>query len=332
VPVTRAVDERALELFEQHLTRFLATNARREPVAAQIAYHFGLDDPSAARQGKRVRPRLVMGAAAAYGARAERTLAACTAIELLHNYSLLHDDIEDGDELRHGRRALWAQYGLEHGINGGDAVGALAQLALEPVIDTHGAEIAFVMSMDLARANLRLCEGQALDLALAQGRGAQATLDTYLEMIDGKTAALFGCAAAMGAACASAAAEEVERSRDVGRLFGLGFQIADDVAGIWGTTQATGKAPGGDLARRKKTYPVLWVIDRDPDGAGREIARAYQGTADPDPAAAQRVRDVLDSCGAYAASRAAADTYFEEALDRALGTPSLRDFVVLNRT
>jgi geranylgeranyl diphosphate synthase, type I len=332
VPVTRAVDERALELFEQHLTRFLATHARREPVAAQIAYHFGIDDANGARQGKRLRPRLVMAAAAAYGARAERTLAACTAVELLHNYSLMHDDIEDGDELRHGRRALWAQYGLEHGINGGDAVGALAQLALEPVIDSHGAEIAFVMSMDLARANLRLCEGQALDLALAQDDGARATLDTYLEMIDGKTAALFGCSAAIGAACASAAAEEVERSRDVGRLFGLGFQIADDLAGIWGTTQATGKTPGGDLARHKKTYPVLWAIDRDPEGTGSAIASAYETSIDLDPWPAQRVREVLDACGAYAATRAAADTYFEEALERALGTQPLSDFVMQNRT
>ncbi len=330
MPVPGALDSHELELFERYLREFLEECARREPVARQVAYHFGLDAGGGARHGKRLRPRLVMAAAAAYGARPERTLHACAAIELLHNYSLVHDDIEDGDDLRHGRQTLWAKFGLPHGINGGDAVGALAQLALASSAQTHGAEIAFEMSMDLARANLRMCEGQALDLALETG--ASGTIDTYLEMIEGKTAALFGCAAALGARCASAADDEIERSREIGRLFGLGFQIRDDVLGIWGSTEHTGKVAAGDLARRKKTFPVVWAMERDPDAAGSALREVFGQAERPSPADVERLRTLLEECGSYHAASAAADNYFESALTRAQGTQPLSDFVLQNRT
>jgi geranylgeranyl diphosphate synthase, type I len=330
VPLPGALDSHALELFERYLQEFLAERGRREPVASQIAYHFGLDAPHGARHGKRLRPRLVMAAAAAYGARPERTLHACTAIELLHNYSLVHDDIEDGDELRHGRRTLWATYGLPHGVNGGDAIGALAHLALASAAQTHGVEVAFEMSMDLARANLRMCEGQSLDLALESG--AKATTDIYLEMIEGKTAALFGCAGALGARCASAADDEVERSREIGRLFGLGFQIRDDVLGIWGSTESTGKVAAGDIARRKKTFPVIWAMEHDPSGAGSAVLEVYGSAASPTRAQVERLRTLLEESGAYRAASAAADNYLASALSRAQGSKALGDFIMQNRT
>ena len=184
MPLTGAIDARSFDLFEDHLKAFLENQSTRDPLAQQIAYHFAFGDPGV-RRGKRLRPRLVMAAAASYGAKPERTMAACVAVELLHNYSLIHDDIEDADRLRHGRPTLWAAFGMEHGINAGDAVGALAQVALSAVAQTHGAESAFEMSMELARANLDTCTGQAQDLALAAS--PRATLEQYLEMIGGKT-------------------------------------------------------------------------------------------------------------------------------------------------
>ena len=210
MPLTGALDARTLDLFEDHLKTFLQTQADRDPIARQLAYHFALADRTE-RRGKRLRPRLVIAAAASYGAKPSRTLPACVAVELLHNYSLIHDDIEDGDRLRHGRQTLWAAFGIEHGINAGDAVGALAQMALTELTESHGAEAAFEMSMELARANFRTCLGQAQDLALAAAPAA--SLDQYVEMIGGKTASLFACAAALGARCASADPTEVERSR-----------------------------------------------------------------------------------------------------------------------
>lgn len=327
MPLTGAIDARSLELFEEQLTAFLRAQGGADPLAQQVVYHFGIGQ-SSIRRGKRLRPRFVMAAAACYGAKPERTMAACVAVELLHNYSLIHDDIEDADRLRHERPTLWTVVGLEHAINAGDAVGALAHVALAGIADTHGAEAAFAMSMELAQANLSTCIGQGQDLALAAA--PTATLDQYLAMTGGKTAALFACAGALGALCASAEDPEVERSREAGRLFGMGFQIRDDILGIWGTTQTTGKPEACDLMRRKKTFPVVWAMQRAGEVAAA-IESAYAQDQTLDAAAVQRLRELLKACGAFEAASTAADTYFNEALVCARGDEPLSDFVVQNR-
>ncbi|HLW38521.1 MAG TPA: polyprenyl synthetase family protein [Candidatus Eremiobacteraceae bacterium] len=320
-----------LASFEAYLQGFLAQCGAQDPVAHQLAYHFGLTEmPERRRRGKRLRPRVTMAAAASFRVQPELTLPACAAIELLHNYSLIHDDIEDADKLRHGRETLWAAFGLAHGINAGDAVGALAQLALDPLRATLGADVALQMSLDLARANLEMCQGQALDLALEGG--SPAGIATYLEMIGMKTAALFGCAAALGARCALASEAEVERCRGIGHSFGLGFQIADDISGIWGAPAVTGKAAAGDLARGKKTFPVLWAIENDPGVTGRALAAAHAPKEALSSSAIAALREALESCGAYAAARAAADNYFETALEKARGLAPLSDALFQLRT
>jgi geranylgeranyl diphosphate synthase type I len=321
----------ALELFEDYLRDFLTRQVSGDPVARQIAYHFAFDAPPPARRGKRLRPKLVIAAAASFACPPERTLAACAAIELLHNYSLVHDDIEDSDRLRHGRETVWAAFGVPHGINAGDAIGALAQLALVPLGSSLPAQTAFDMSMDVAQANLRMCEGQSLDLALEYGAGGG--IAKYVEMIEGKTAALFGCAAVLGARCAGVSGEtDIDRARDIGRLFGLGFQIRDDILGIWGQTNDTGKVAAGDIERRKKTFPVLWALEHDPKVAGLAVRQAFEGPEGPNAEAVDRLRGLLESCGSYAAARAAADNYFESAWKLAQGMQPLSDFVLQNRT
>lgn len=326
MPAQSITEKRALDLFEKHLQQFLTQQTARDPVGHQIRYHFGVGQSQNARRGKRLRPRLVMAAATAYGGKPEQTLAVCAAIELLHNYSLVHDDIEDGDRLRHGRETLWAAFGLPHGINTGDAIGALAQLALSESGENFGAHTAFCMTMELARAHFAMCEGQALDLALEAG--TPASIDAYLEMIECKTAALFSCAAALGARCATADEREIDRCRSIGRLFGLGFQIDDDVLGIWGNTSDTGKVAAGDLERRKKTFPIAWAIQHDPVGAGRAIAKAFGKARKPSDEAVGGLRIVLEECGAYRAARSTADNYFESAHRLAQGLQPLSDFVL----
>ena len=327
MPLTGAIDAHALDLFEEQLKSFLQSYAERDPLAEQLHYHFALTQGNS-RHGKRLRPRLLMAAAASYGAKPERTMPACIAVELLHNYSLIHDDIQDADRLRHGRPTLWAVYGVEHGINAGDAVGALAHVALADIVETHGAETAFAMSLELAEANLHTCRGQGQDLALSAARTV--TLDEYIEMIGGKTASLFACAAALGARCASAQPSEIERSREAGRLFGLGFQISDDVLGIWGSTQVTGKPAACDLVRRKKTFPVTWALQHSEE-ASSALRRAYAHNRAFDETATARLQTLLTRCGAYEAARTAADTYFNEALVSARGDEPLSDFIVQNR-
>ena len=246
-------------------------------VANRCALNFttisGFSGTERVRTGKRLRPRLVLAAARAFGASDAAAFPACAAVELLHNYSLIHDDIEDGDRLRHGRPTVWTAFGMPHGVNCGDLVGALAYHAIEPVADLLGTDIAYAMTASLARAHIAMCRGQALDLA-AEG-DATATISWYLEMIEGKTAALFACAARLGALCARASHEEITRCAEVGRRFGLYFQIRDDLAGVWGETDRTGKTAGADLGRRKKSFPVVWALEHASTGAGDEIRKAY---------------------------------------------------------
>jgi len=314
--VEGAAAESTLAGFETHLRQFIESHADCDPIAHQVRYHFGLEDATA-RRGKRMRPRFVMAAAQSLGGAAEATFEACTAIELLHNYSLVHDDIEDADQLRHGRDAVWAAFGMPHGINTGDAIGALAHLALGPAASLLGAERVLQMDMELARANLDMCCGQAMDLALEAG--APAGLDTYLEMVQGKTAALFGCAGALGAHCASASASDVDRARRVGQCFGLAFQIADDVDGAWSSARVTGKTASADIARKKKTFPILWALEHDTGDNARLIEDRFHAQKPLSDQEVAEVRTALERCGAHEAARSVADNYFNEAMRTAVG-------------
>jgi geranylgeranyl diphosphate synthase type I len=326
-----ADDADLIDRFEEHLRVFVDRASTANPVYGQIAYHLGYSGPGPARRGKRLRPRLTLASAAACGGASDAALfAACTAVELLHNYSLIHDDIEDGDRLRHGRETVWSAFGLAHGVNAGDAVGALSHLALAPVATEIGADFAFALAVDLATANKRMCEGQALDLAFEAG--GRATVDAYLEMIGGKTAALFACAGSLGARCARGAGADVDRCADIGRLYGLAFQIHDDVIGIWGDERETGKPVDGDLARRKKTYPVVWAMEHDPAGAGLALSDAYaKASASLDAKAVDALRDALEGAGARDAARAASEDCFARAMTRAAGQPALESFLATRR-
>jgi geranylgeranyl diphosphate synthase, type I len=315
-----------LGVFETYLRDFIERHARATPASEQVAYHLGYSASTAMRRGKRLRPRLAIAAARAFGGSLENVLPACAAVELLHNYSLIHDDIEDGDRLRHGRETVWAAYGLPHGVNAGDAVGALAMLALEPSATPLGADVAFAMAMDVANANARMCGGQSLDLAFESGESA--TVDAYLDMIGGKTAALFACAGSLGARSARAAAADVQRCADIGRLFGLGFQIEDDALGVWGESMQTGKNADSDLSRRKKTYPVVWAMEHDASGAGHAVLEAY---ARPGPyvdgALVDELRHALERAGAREAADSASRDCFARAAARAAGLVPVEAFL-----
>jgi len=319
-----------VESFEAYFRAFFDRSVRDNPVYAQVAHHLGYGGSGSPRRGKRLRPQLAIAAAHACGGSVEAVLPACTAVELLHNYSLIHDDIEDGDRMRHGRETVWSAFGLPHGVNAGDVVGALAQLALAPVAKSIDAETAFAMSMDLAAANVRMCEGQSLDLEFEHIE--RTTVEAYLEMIGGKTAALFGCCGSLGSRSAGASPADVQRCADVGRLFGLAFQIQDDVIGIWGDSQATGKSADGDLARRKKSYPVAWAVEHDPSGAGRTIVDAFARPGPSlDAATVESLRGALDAAGAREASRRASSDCFARALARAAGLAPLEAFIERSR-
>ncbi|HKW44695.1 MAG TPA: polyprenyl synthetase family protein [Candidatus Eremiobacteraceae bacterium] len=323
---TISVTGAALDAFERYLRDVVDGAEHREPLRSQLRHHFGLGVSDGARTGKRLRPRLVLAAARSFGGDDAAALPACAAVELLHNYSLIHDDIEDGDRLRHGRPTVWSAFGLAHGVNCGDAVGALAYKALEPLAGLLGTDIAYDMTAALVRAHITMCRGQSLDLA-AEGDGP-ATIETYVEMIDAKTAALFACSARLGALCSRASEDDAARCADVGRHFGLCFQIRDDVAGVWGDTGHTGKEAGADLARRKKSFPVVWALEHAASGAGAAIRAAYGVPgAVIDDTTIIALRAELAGCGAREAAERAASEHASAARDGAHGISGLTEFV-----
>ncbi|HEU5318226.1 MAG TPA: polyprenyl synthetase family protein [Chloroflexota bacterium] len=268
----------------------------RRPVApthyGMMRYHLGWVDerlsPIAAPSGKRLRPLICLLAAEACHAPQRRAVPAAVALELLHNFTLIHDDIEDGDELRHHRPTVWKLWGEPQAINAGDGMHVLAYLALLDLAD-HDVppERITRLTARLAETSLVITEGQHLDISFEKRTDVRPA--EYLDMIGRKSAALIGCAAVMGAEVAGASVETCNALERFGIELGLGFQIRDDVLGIWGATETTGK-PAGDLRRRKKTLPTLYAMSRCSDDERDVFACLFEGD---EPVDSETVRDAL---------------------------------------
>jgi geranylgeranyl diphosphate synthase type I len=221
------------------------------------AYHMGWVDrdgrPDEAAAGKLVRPSLCLWACAAIGTGPEPALPLASAVEWAHNFTLVHDDIQDGDRERRHRETVWSIWGVAQGINAGDAIHALAfELLLAP---GPAAGRRLRAGRVLARAIREVVEGQCQDLAL-EGR-LPAHPAVYLRMARAKTGALLGACLEGGALLGGARVAVARRLRRAGELLGLAFQVRDDWLGIWGEPARTGKSRDGDLGRRKVTYPVI---------------------------------------------------------------------------
>jgi len=275
-----------------------------------VRYHFGYDDASAAHRGKRLRPLLLLSVALAEKGSLEAALDAAVAVELLHNYSLVHDDIEDGDELRHGRPTLWSRFGIAQGINAGDAMCSLSYLALLRNVPCAGTLTA-TMARVLHEAHLAMCEGQSLDIGFESSDFV--TMDQYRTMIAGKTAALFGAACELGALSAGTSRERATAYAELGCAYGMAFQIRDDVLGAWGATEVTGKPSGADIARRKWTFPVVWALSRGPSGDREIVANAFGRGRRLEAHEIAGILAALERLGA----RGAADTACDRALEDA---------------
>ncbi|MGV9251528.1 family 2 encapsulin nanocompartment cargo protein polyprenyl transferase [Streptomyces sp. NPDC003697] len=225
-------------------------------------YHFGWQEADGARSaapaGKAIRPALVLTAAAALGGERARAAAvrAAAAVELVHNFTLLHDDVMDRDTTRRHRRTAWTVFGDADAILAGDALQALALEVLAE--DPHPASRA--ATARLAACVVELCAGQQADTALETRAPGEVTLAEVLAMAEAKTGALLGCACAVGALYAGAAGDDVEALDAFGRQAGLAFQLIDDVIGIWGDPGRTGKPAGADLIARKKSLPVVAAL------------------------------------------------------------------------
>jgi geranylgeranyl diphosphate synthase type I len=233
------------------------------PYYGMLHYHLGWADehfaPAYVKSGKRIRPVLCLLACQAAGGAIERALPAAAAIELLHNFSLIHDDIEDNSPTRRGRATVWTVWGVPQAINAGDGMFTIAFQALERL--AHGgvaADLALQAQAMFNRTCLELTHGQYMDIDFE--KRAAVTVDEYVTMIANKTAALVGTSAALGALLGGS--DRVQAYRNFGRELGLAFQIQDDILGIWGDEALTGKSASSDLLTHKKTLPVLYGLER----------------------------------------------------------------------
>lgn len=239
----------------------------------QIAgYHFGWWDvdncPTSADGGKAIRPALVLRCAEGAGGSPASAVPAAVAVELVHNFSLLHDDVMDGDLTRRHRPTAWNRFGSNAAILAGDA---LLTLAFDVLAGSkHSAAVEGVRM--LSAAVLDLVNGQSTDLAFEKRRDVG--VDECVRMSQGKTASLLGYTCAVGALFGGGSPEQVDRIRGFGEHVGLAFQHVDDLLGIWGDPIVTGKPVYSDLRNRKKSLPVVAALTSHTP-AGCELAALY---------------------------------------------------------
>ncbi|MFJ8470435.1 family 2 encapsulin nanocompartment cargo protein polyprenyl transferase [Kitasatospora sp. NPDC094011] len=235
-------------------------------------YHFGWWEadgtPSESSSGKAIRPALVLAATQALGGTPAKAVAAAAAVELVHNFTLLHDDVIDRDETRRHRPTAWRVFGTTEAILAGDAMHSLAlRLVAE---DAHPAARGAIRR--LADCVVELCEGQQIDCAFEQRNDV--SLTECLAMAEAKTGALLGAACAMGALYGGGSEEAAQAMDGFGREIGLAFQLIDDLIGIWGDPTVTGKPVGADLVARKKSLPVVKALGSGTPAGGR-LAELY---------------------------------------------------------
>jgi geranylgeranyl diphosphate synthase type I len=227
-----------------------------EPLRHICGYHFGWRDASGkavrGKPGKALRPALTLLTARAVGGDTAAATPAAVAVELAHNFSLLHDDVMDRDQTRRHQPTAWTVFGTSEAILAGDALLAQASYALAPA---GGTAVRW-----LNDAVIELCQGQAQDLAFE--RRTDVVLDECVTMAHRKTSALLEVSCALGALAGGADEATVHLMRGFGRHLGLAFQLVDDLLGIWGSPAVTGKPVLNDLRARKKSLPVTYVLCR----------------------------------------------------------------------
>jgi geranylgeranyl diphosphate synthase, type I len=273
-----------------------------------MAYHLGwVDDAFRPRQetaGKRIRPLVCLLICDAAGGEWQQALPAAAAIELLHNFSLIHDDIEDDSATRRGRTTVWALWGIPQAINAGDSMFALAYHTLTRLSQTrmptpHIAQI----WPSFTEACIRLTKGQHLDMLFEQQDNV--SVEDYLKMIAGKTAALLAATAEIGAIVGGANRETQLHYATFGRNVGLAFQVYDDILGVWGDEEKTGKSTASDILARKKTLPILYALSESAE------LRAHLARPEID---VDSVVQLMDSTGAKDFALEIAQQYSDAAM------------------
>lgn len=293
--------------------RSVVTSQVNQPpdLGLMLQYALGWVDqdgnPSNIPTGKRIRPVLLLLAVEATGGDWRQGLSAAASVELLHNFSLIHDDIQDQSPLRHNRPTLWQLWGSPIAINVGDALFTMAYDALERLSHTNLAHLSLIDIWRIFnRTMLELTRGQHLDMRFEHQ--SNVTPEEYVSMITGKSAALLAACAEIGAIIGGGDAAVARHYATFGLNIGIAFQIRDDILGIWGNPDVTGKSAATDILSRKKSLPVLYGLKHSP-----QLVQVYQreqfGQSDVDEAIA-----ILNSIGAQEYTRHAEEQYYGAAI------------------
>lgn len=267
-----------------------------------LRYHLGWVDRNGesvaapTSQGKALRPTLCMFACESLSSDPSRAVPAAAALELIHNFSLIHDDIQDQDLERRHQATVWSLWGQPKALVAGDAMQSLGDLAVLQSAQLDVApEVALKVSNILTESYLEMIEGQCMDLGFESR--ASIAADDYLQMIARKTGALIRCSLQIGAILAADDPETTEAFANFGNYLGRAFQIRDDYLGVWGDEAATGKSSDNDIRRRKKSFPVVVGLERASGMAREDLLRIYnQDTLDDSDV--QRVMAILEEVGA----------------------------------
>lgn len=272
-----------------------------------VAYHFGWDPSGPGTIGKRIRPLLTVLCAQGAGGNWHQALPAASGLELIHNFSLIHDDIEDRSDTRRGRETLWKAWTLPQALNAGDALLVLSHLTCQRLVERGMAPgLALEAQRMIDRSCLQVTLGQYLDLDFETRD--QVTEADYLEMISGKTASLIAAACGAGALVGGASPAGVHDYYLFGEHMGMAFQILDDILGIWGSPAVTGKPAGDDLSTHKKTFPVVYGLVHCE--AFHKLWTAGSESALDIPALVES----LETCGALEHAQEAAAMHTEKSL------------------
>ncbi len=309
--------DKYLPLIEEDLRAILKIRqGAPEEFFRMLQYHMGWvnadGSPTDKVSGKRIRPVLCLLVAAAINNTPDVARPSAAAIELIHNFSLLHDDIQDGSPMRRNRETVWKIWGEAQAINAGDAMFSLAQLALIQLSTEKNASTVRALEI-LNETALELTRGQYLDMRFEQQDNV--TTDAYINMIEGKTAALLAGSTQLGALAAGADELTQQAYYAFGLNLGLAFQVRDDILDIWGDSQNTGKQAGVDIIQHKKSLPILFGLQNN-----EALRERYAAQAEFAAAEVSEIITLLDDVNARGYAEELARKYTEkttQALDKA---------------
>ena len=300
-----------LPAIESELQRQVARldEPQMHPFYEMLTYHMGWTGDGAGPNatGKRIRPLIVLLIVASRQSKWLCATPVAAAIELVHNFSLIHDDIQDNSDKRRGRTTLWKKWNMPQAINAGDALFVISNQAAMDLSKEYPAEIVIKAARVIHNACLNLTRGQYLDMSYENCNDL--SIEDYWKMIEGKTAALISGCTQVAAILSGLDDSTIEQYRIFGRDLGLAFQVQDDILGIWGNEALTGKSAASDLIEGKNSLPVLYGISQKGKFAQRWAASAIR----PDEVA--EVAQMLVNEGARDYTQREAERLTDQALD-----------------